>query len=141
MEGGLTRCVSPDFILFYLWILCGVVNGIFLLVLFRLFLYFSTPYKSPTLVSRSPTLSGPDLNFLCTFGTNEPLQDNRRLCHLSLSSFFQSLLSSLSCLHLKYTNPDPNANFSGSPAAALQLLLHDMPRLITLSDSNCAFSC
>ena len=33
METGLTRCVSPDFILFYflfLWVLCGVVNGIFL---------------------------------------------------------------------------------------------------------------
>ena len=77
-----------------------------------------TNLPGPAHISRSPTLSGPDLNFLGTLDANEPLQDNQRLCHLSLSSFFSSLFSLLSPLHLKYTNPDSNAKFSGSPAVA-----------------------
>jgi hypothetical protein len=56
----------------------------------------------------------------------------RQLAVMSLVAlviFFSSLLSSLSSLHLKYTNPDTNTNFSGSPAAALQSLPHDRSKL------------
>jgi len=42
---------------------------------------------------------------------------------------FLLLLLLLSSLHLKYTNPDTNTKFSGSPAAALQSLPHDRSKI------------
>ena len=100
----------------------------------------SAPYKSPAQVFRSlPTLSKPDSNFFDTSGANESFQHNR-LCQLSLSlslfSLLSSLLSSLlpsslSSSHLKFPDPDSNAKFSRSPAAALQLLPHDRSKFDT----------
>jgi len=59
-------------------------------------------------------------NFLGTFGTNEPLQDSR-LCHLSLSSFFPSLLSLLSSCILNTPTRILTQNFQ----VLLQSLPHD----------------
>jgi hypothetical protein len=97
-ESGLTRRVLPNFIPFYFpcfWVPCVVVKRCLFPVLLPSFLDFSTSaqvFRSP------PNLSGPNSNFLVTFGAWR----KRAVATQSVSHFVALLMALLIVFFLAF---------------------------------------